>query len=84
MTGWAKALFQRDLRLSIRVGGSALVGVLFFLAVVTVVPFGVGPTSICCRASGRPFYGSARFWRRCSVLTACFRPTGTTARWTFC
>lgn len=43
MTGWAMALFQRDLRLSIRVGGSALVGVLFFLAVVTVIPFGVGP-----------------------------------------
>ena len=37
------ALFQRDLRLSVRVGGSALVGVLFFLAVVTVIPFGVGP-----------------------------------------
>ena len=43
MTGWAVALFQRDLRLSVRVGGSALVGVLFFLAVVTVIPFGVGP-----------------------------------------
>ncbi|MES0812771.1 heme exporter protein CcmB [Roseibium sp. SCPC15] len=43
MTGWALALFQRDLRLSVRVGGSALVGVLFFLAVVTVIPFGVGP-----------------------------------------
>jgi heme exporter protein B len=43
MTSWAMALFQRDLRLSIRVGGSALVGVLFFLAVVTVIPFGVGP-----------------------------------------
>ncbi|WP_299479146.1 heme exporter protein CcmB [uncultured Roseibium sp.] len=37
------ALFQRDLRLSVRIGGSALVGVLFFLAVVTVIPFGVGP-----------------------------------------
>ncbi|WP_306149707.1 MULTISPECIES: heme exporter protein CcmB [unclassified Roseibium] len=43
MTGWTMALFQRDLRLSVRVGGSALVGVLFFLAVVTVIPFGVGP-----------------------------------------
>lgn len=43
MTGWAFALFQRDLRLSVRIGGSALVGVLFFLAVVTVIPFGVGP-----------------------------------------
>lgn len=43
MTSWSFALFQRDLRLSVRIGGSALVGVLFFLAVVTVVPFGVGP-----------------------------------------
>lgn len=43
MTGWMMALFQRDLRLSVRIGGSALVGVLFFLAVVTVIPFGVGP-----------------------------------------
>lgn len=37
------ALFVRDLRLGIRAGGGALVGVLFFLAVVSVVPFGVGP-----------------------------------------
>lgn len=37
------ALYVRDLRLGIRAGGGALVGVLFFLAVVAVVPFGVGP-----------------------------------------
>src|SRR5690606_19608618 len=37
------ALFVRDLRLSIRAGGGALVGVMFFLSVVAVVPFGVGP-----------------------------------------
>lgn len=37
------ALFLREVRLSIRAGGGALVGVLFFLAVVAVVPFGVGP-----------------------------------------
>lgn len=43
MSGWAMVLFKRDLRLSVRIGGSALVGVLFFLAVVTVIPFGVGP-----------------------------------------
>ncbi len=43
MTGWAAALFWRDLKLSMRIGGSALVGVLFFLAVVTVIPFGIGP-----------------------------------------
>ncbi len=37
------ALFVRDVRLAIRAGGGALIGVLFFLAVVAVVPFGVGP-----------------------------------------
>ncbi|MBO0346733.1 heme exporter protein CcmB [Roseibium limicola] len=40
---WALALLQRELRLAVRIGGGALVGVLFFLAVVTVIPFGVGP-----------------------------------------
>jgi len=43
MNGWVGALFQRELRLAVRVGGGALIGVLFFLAVVTVIPFGVGP-----------------------------------------
>jgi heme exporter protein B len=37
------ALFLRDLKLSIRAGGSALIGVLFFLTIVAVIPFGVGP-----------------------------------------
>src|SRR3954447_21350191 len=37
------ALLLRDTRLAIRVGGGALMGVLFFLIVVTLVPFAVGP-----------------------------------------
>ncbi|MGO8186549.1 heme exporter protein CcmB [Rhizobium leguminosarum] len=37
------ALFLRDLKLSIRAGGGALIGVLFFLTIVAVIPFGVGP-----------------------------------------
>src|SRR5436190_5314583 len=37
------ALFIRDLRLAVRVGGGALIGVLFFLLVVTLVPFAIGP-----------------------------------------
>jgi heme exporter protein B len=37
------ALYLRDLRLGVRAGGGALVGILFFLAVVAVIPFGVGP-----------------------------------------
>jgi heme exporter protein B len=37
------ALLVRDMRLAVRVGGGALIGVLFFLIVVTLVPFGIGP-----------------------------------------
>jgi heme exporter protein B len=37
------ALFVRDIRLAIRVGGGAGIGVLFFLLVVTLAPFAIGP-----------------------------------------
>lgn len=37
------ALFVRDLKLAVRIGGGAGIGVLFFLIVVTLVPFAVGP-----------------------------------------
>jgi len=37
------AMFIRDMRLAIRVGGGALMGVLFFLVVITLVPFAIGP-----------------------------------------
>lgn len=37
------ALFLRDIRIAIRVGGGALVGVLFFMSVVTLMPFAIGP-----------------------------------------
>ncbi|SES37532.1 heme exporter protein CcmB [Rhizobium sp. NFR03] len=37
------ALYLRDLRLATRAGGGALTGILFFMAVVAVVPFGLGP-----------------------------------------
>ncbi|MCP4049060.1 MAG: heme exporter protein CcmB [Gammaproteobacteria bacterium] len=37
------ALLARDIKLAFRVGGGALTGILFFLVVVTVVPFAVGP-----------------------------------------
>jgi heme exporter protein B len=38
-----KALFIREMRLAARVGGGALTGLLFFLAVIAIVPFAVGP-----------------------------------------
>lgn len=37
------ALYLREIGLSFRTGSGALTGILFFLAVVAVVPFGVGP-----------------------------------------
>jgi heme exporter protein B len=37
------ALLKREVLLSIRAGGGTLTGVLFFLAVVSVFPFAVGP-----------------------------------------
>ncbi len=43
MSGALKALFLRDLMLSARIGGGAMIGLVFFLAVVVIVPFGIGP-----------------------------------------
>ena len=37
------ALVRRDLKLSGRVGGSGWLGLVFFLMIVTLVPFGLGP-----------------------------------------
>ena len=37
------ALLVRDMRLAVRVGGGALMGALFFLIVVTMMPFAIGP-----------------------------------------
>jgi heme exporter protein B len=37
------ALLVRDMRIAVRVGGGAVVGVLFFLIVVAIVPFAIGP-----------------------------------------
>jgi heme exporter protein B len=37
------ALFVRDVRLGVRVGGGAGIGVLFFLIVVVLTPFAIGP-----------------------------------------
>jgi heme exporter protein B len=37
------AVIARDMRLGVRVGGGALMGALFFLIVVVMVPFAIGP-----------------------------------------
>ncbi len=43
MTAALIALFRRDLALAARVGGGGVLGVVFFLSLVTVIPFAVGP-----------------------------------------
>jgi heme exporter protein B len=37
------ALFQRELRIAGRIGGGSSVGLVFFLILVTIVPFALGP-----------------------------------------
>lgn len=37
------AILVRDVRLAVRVGGGTIMGVLFFLMVVTLIPFAIGP-----------------------------------------
>jgi heme exporter protein B len=43
MMGSFSAIAGQTARLSFKSGGGALVGLVFFLAVITVIPFGVGP-----------------------------------------
>jgi heme exporter protein B len=46
------AIFVRDVTIALRVGGGALTGVLFFLAVVTLIPFALGPDLALLRRVG--------------------------------
>lgn len=46
------ALFARDARTGLRVGGGAMTGVLFYLAVVTLIPFAVGADQALLRRIG--------------------------------
>lgn len=46
------ALVRRDIRIALRAGGGALIGVLFFLTVVVVIPFALGPDIALLRKIG--------------------------------
>jgi heme exporter protein B len=46
------ALLVRDMRLAVRVGGGAWIGVLFFLIVVILMPFAIGPELSLLRRIG--------------------------------
>ena len=43
MTRTFAALVARDLKLAVRVGGSGALGLVFFLTIVTLMPFALGP-----------------------------------------
>ncbi|HEY2134539.1 MAG TPA: heme exporter protein CcmB [Xanthobacteraceae bacterium] len=47
-----RALLVRDIRMAVRIGGGALMGVLFFLTVVTLTPFAIGPDLALLRRIG--------------------------------
>ena len=47
-----RALLARDMRIAVRIGGGALMGVLFFLTVVTLMPFAIGPDLALLRRIG--------------------------------
>src|SRR5262245_63487880 len=46
------ALLMRDMRLAVRLGGGAQIGVMFFLIVVTIMPFAIGPDLALLRRIG--------------------------------
>jgi heme exporter protein B len=52
ISGQLCAVLMRDMRVALRIGGGALTGVLFFLAVVTLMPFAVGPDLALLRRIG--------------------------------
>ncbi len=78
------ALFLRDLRLSFRAGGGALIGILFYLAVISVMPFGVGPDLNLLARIGPACCGSALCWQHFSASTGCFRRIAKMARLICC
>jgi heme exporter protein B len=43
VSGALFALFQREWRLALRIGGGGTMGLVFFLMLVTIVPFAIGP-----------------------------------------
>lgn len=46
MNGPFVAIFARDVRLALRQGGSAVLGLIFFLLIVTMTPLAIGPDPV--------------------------------------
>ena len=75
------ALLTRDIRLATRVGGGALMGALFFLIVVIMTPFAVGPDlALLARIGPGNSFGLERCWLVFWRSTGFLRPITTTVR----
>jgi heme exporter protein B len=74
------ALLRRDLAIATRSGGAAMLGVLFFLAVVAVIPFGIGPDLNLLARIGPAILWIGALLASLLGSTGCSRPTGRMAR----
>jgi hypothetical protein len=74
------AIVRQTVVLSFRIGGGTLVSVLFFMSVLIVVPFGIGPNLQLLAQIG----GSQRSSQPSSGSIVSSRMTATTARSTSC
>jgi len=66
------ALLVRDMRIAVRVGGGALIGVLFFVVVVTLTPFAIGPDLALLRRIGPAILWLAALLARLLALDRLF------------
>ena len=72
------ALLQRDLRLATRAGGGFGLALVFFLILVLLVPFGVGPDTAVLAKIAPGMLCWARSWPACCHWTGCWRWIGKT------
>ena len=73
------AILIRDMRIAVRVGGGALMGVLFFLVVVTLIPFALGPDLALLKRIGPAILWLAALLASPWRSTGCLWPITTTA-----
>jgi heme exporter protein B len=77
------AILMRDMRLAVRVGGGAFMGALFFLIVITMTPFAVGPDLALLARIGPAILWLGALLGVCWRSIVCLRPTMTMDRLIF-
>ena len=77
------ALLLRDMRLAMRAGGGFGLSLAFFLIVVVLVPFGVGPEMGHYRKLRQGFCGLGHCWPASCRLIGFSRWILRMARWTY-